>query len=114
MKRCEADDKRLKKGTRIILTFPVSEMEKELIRKGNINFVFSRWAPSGHGNYACCLEGENGPGWMLHPESLIITGSELLPESVISAIDTCLNTKDFKRSAQEIISGLANAGMLKL
>lgn len=67
MKRCEAYDERLVKDVKVKLTYPISDMEKDLIKQGNVYLTFHHF--EFEKGYACCVD-KTGCTWWLHPESL--------------------------------------------
>jgi len=53
-------------GAGLLLAFPVSLMEADLIGRGITSFRFVRWSTTG---YAVCSD-QWGARWHLHPEAL--------------------------------------------
>jgi len=59
---------KIKPGTRVKLVKGLFDVEKDLIKKGNVNFQFVRWAkPQGH----AVVKDSSGAKWHIHPEALI-------------------------------------------
>lgn len=78
MRRCETRDSALKPGVAVKLTHPVSDDEKDLVKKGLVDFIFVRFI------YAravfvplilaeCHEKGSpNNSVWILHLKSLSV------------------------------------------
>lgn len=73
MRRCKTKDPALQPGVAVKLTHPMSDDEKDLVKKGLVDFIFVRFVFVPLLLAECQEKGSpNNLGWILHPESLSV------------------------------------------